>query len=121
MNGGSDPYKHNYLLKECNENFQIHICKIALTDLEFLMRSVKICKESSFLDNLRTINQEGSLSSSLSLCIYIYIYIYIYIQLIFKYSEIHGKYFTIFSLITTLSTDVIKSLQSKGILLSDVI
>ena len=107
MNGGSDPYKYNYLLKECNENFQIHICKIALTDLEFLMRSVQICKESSFLDNLRTINQEGS--------------IHIYVQLIFKYSEIHGKYFTIFSLITTLSTDVIKSLQSKGILLSDVI
>ena len=38
----------------------------------------------------------------------------------FKYSEFHVNYFTIFRLITTLSTDVTKSLQCKGILLSDV-
>ena len=37
----------------------------------------------------------------------------------FKYSEFHVNYFTIFSLITTLSTDVTKSLQGKGIFLSN--
>ena len=37
-----------------------------------------------------------------------------------KYSELHVNYFIIFSLITTVSTDVTKSLQSKGIFLSDV-
>ena len=31
-----------------------------------------------------------------------------------KYSEFHVNYYTIFSLITTLSTDVTKSLQCKG-------
>ena len=42
------------------------------------------------------------------------------IQLSFKYSEFHVNYFTIFSLITTtLSTDVTKSLQCKGIFLSN--
>ena len=41
-------------------------------------------------------------------------------QLSFKYSEFHVNYFTIFGLITTLSTDVTKSLQCKGIFLSDV-
>ena len=76
--------------------------------------------------------------------IYIYIYIYIIklfpslirclisctiesfnwimvkIQLSFKYSQFHVNYFTIFSLITTLSTHVTKSLLCKGIFLSDV-
>ena len=80
--------------------------------------------------------------------IYIYIYIYIYhkivsftnkmlnfmcsraaewfnwimvkIQLSFKYSEFHVNYFAIFSLITTLSTDVTNSLQCKSIFSSDV-
>ena len=42
------------------------------------------------------------------------------IQLSFKYSEFHVNYFTIFSLITTLSTNVTKSLQCKGIFFSDV-
>ena len=42
------------------------------------------------------------------------------IQLSFKYSEFHVNYFTIFSLITTLSTDVTKLLQCKGIFLSNV-
>ena len=42
------------------------------------------------------------------------------IQLSFKCSEFHVNYFTIFSLIATLSTDVTKSLQCKGIFLSDV-
>ena len=42
------------------------------------------------------------------------------IQLSFKYTEFHVNYFTILSLITTLSTDVAKSLQCKGILLSNV-
>ena len=45
----------------------------------------------------------------------IHIYIYIY----YMYSEFHVNYFTIFTLITTLSTDVTKSLQCKGIFLSD--
>ena len=27
MNDGSDPYKPYPFLKECNENFQMHICK----------------------------------------------------------------------------------------------
>ena len=77
-------------------------------------------------------------------CIYIYMYIYtiklfpslikcsisctierfnwimLKIQPSFKYSEFHVNYFTIFSLITTLSTDLTKSLQCKGILLSEV-
>ena len=47
-------------------------------------------------------------------------WIMVKIQLSFKYSEFHVNYFTIFSLITTLSTDVTKSLQCKGIFLSDV-
>ena len=47
-------------------------------------------------------------------------WIMVKIQLSFKYSEFHVNYFTIFSLITTLSTDVTKSLQYKDILLSDV-
>ena len=38
----------------------------------------------------------------------------------FKYSEFHVNYFTIFSLITTLSTDITKLLQCKGMLLSNV-
>ena len=42
------------------------------------------------------------------------------IQPSFKYSEFHANYFTIFSLITTLPTDVTKSLQCKGTFLSDV-
>ena len=42
------------------------------------------------------------------------------IQPSFKYSEFYVNYFTIFSLITTLSTDVTKSLQCKDIFLSDV-
>ena len=37
------------------------------------------------------------------------------IQVSFKYSELHVNYFTIFSLITTMSTDFTKSLQNKGI------
>ena len=47
-------------------------------------------------------------------------WIMVKIQLSFKYSEFHVNYFTIFSLITTLSADVTKSLQCKGIFLSDV-
>ena len=39
------------------------------------------------------------------------------IQPSFMYSEFHVNYFTIFSLLTTLSTDVTKSVQCKGILL----
>ena len=42
------------------------------------------------------------------------------IKLSFKYSEFHVNYFTIFSLLTTLSTDVKKSLQCKSIFLSNV-
>ena len=42
------------------------------------------------------------------------------IQPSFKYLEFHVNYFTIFSLITTLPTDVTKLLQCKGIILSDV-
>ena len=42
------------------------------------------------------------------------------IQPSFKYSEFNVNYFTTFSLITTLSTDVTKSLQCKGVFLSDV-
>ena len=34
--------------------------------------------------------------------------------------EFHVNYFTIFNLITTPTTDVIKSLQCKGIFLSNV-
>ena len=62
---------------------------------------------------------------------YMYIYIYhIYTILnngknatkfqVSRTQEFHVNYFTIFSLITTLSTDVTKSLQCKGISLSDV-
>ena len=39
------------------------------------------------------------------------------IQLSFKYSELHVNYFATFNLITTLSTDVKKSLQRKDIYL----
>ena len=38
----------------------------------------------------------------------------------FQYSEFHVNYFTIFSFITTLSKDVTKSLQCKGIFLINV-
>ena len=47
-------------------------------------------------------------------------WIMVKIQLSFKYSEFHVNYFTIFNLITTLSTDVTKSLKCKGIFLSKV-
>ena len=51
---------------------------------------------------------------------YMYNRIMVKIQLNFKYSEFHVNYFTIFSLITSLSTDVTKSLLCKGIFLSNV-
>ena len=47
-------------------------------------------------------------------------WIMVKIELRFKYSEFHVNYLTIFSLITTLLTDITKSLQCKGIFLSDV-
>ena len=47
-------------------------------------------------------------------------WIMVKIQPSFKYSEFHVNYFTIFSLITILSTDITNSLQCKGIILSDV-
>ena len=36
MNGGSDPYKPYHFLKECNENFQMHIWKMLWRRLRFL-------------------------------------------------------------------------------------
>ena len=45
-------------------------------------------------------------------------WIMVKIELSFKYSEFHVNYFTIFSLITALSTNVTKSLQCKDIFLS---
>ena len=56
---------------------------------------------------------------SISCTIERFSWIMVKIQLSFNYSEFHVNYFTIFSLITTLSTDVTKSLQCKGIFLSD--
>ena len=60
MNGASDPHKPYHFLKECNENFQMHVCKL-LKDLGFLLRSVQNCKKCTFLDSLRTINQEQNM------------------------------------------------------------
>ena len=37
--------------------------QIALTDLDFLLRSAQNCKKCSFLDNLRTITQEGNMET----------------------------------------------------------
>ena len=56
MNSGSDPYKPYHFLKECNENFQMHICKFHgfLTDAKR-----KIVKKYTFLDNLKTLTREG--------------------------------------------------------------
>ena len=57
---------------------------------------------------------------------YILYYIYIiciiyYIEQWYKYTHTVANYFTIFSLVATLSTDVTKSLQCIGTFLSEVI
>ena len=36
---------------------------ITLTDLHVLLKSVQICKKCTFLDNLRTITQEGNMGA----------------------------------------------------------
>ena len=44
MNGGSDCYKTNHFLKEYDENFQMHICKL-FNRLRFLAEvSIKLQK-----------------------------------------------------------------------------
>ena len=45
MKGVSDPYKPHFL-KECNEKFQVQVCKL-----------------DNFLDNLRTISVEGNMET----------------------------------------------------------
>ena len=47
MNGGSDFYKPYQFLKECNMNFQMHICKFSLTDSGFLLISPRNCKKNA--------------------------------------------------------------------------
>ena len=37
--------------------------QIALTDLDFLLRSAQNCKKCPFLDNLQTITQEGNMET----------------------------------------------------------
>ena len=43
MNGGPGPHEPYQLVKECNENFLMHI--FALTDLVFLLRSAQSGKK----------------------------------------------------------------------------
>ena len=59
MNGGSDPYKAFDFLRDFNKNFQIHIVNCFNT-LRFLAEVSTKLQKMHFLDNLRTINQEGS-------------------------------------------------------------
>ena len=51
MNGGSDPYKRwlrPHFLKDCNKDFQIHLCKLLYT-LRFLAEaSIKLQKMHFF-------------------------------------------------------------------------
>ena len=75
---------------------------------------------SWYLYYIHTIKLFPSLiNCSISCTIELFNWIMVKIQLSFKCSEFHVNYFTIFSLITTLSTDVTKSLQRKGIFLAN--
>ena len=52
------PIKHHFLI-EHDEVFQMDTNKIALIDLDLLLRSAQICKKSTIFGKLRTIIQEG--------------------------------------------------------------
>ena len=55
MNGGSEPYKPNHSLKECNENFQYGN---RFNRLRFLAKVSTKLQKFTILDKLRTITQE---------------------------------------------------------------
>ena len=83
MSDGSDLYKP--CLKECNENFQMHIYKLLYALKAFLLRSAQNYKNPLFLDNLRTITLEGNMKtrqmtpffssvfSALTVCTFIFV------------------------------------------------
>ena len=79
-----------------------------------------LCVSWITYDHLYTIKLFPSLiKCSISCTIEQFNWIVVRIQLSLKYSVFHINYFTIFSLITTLWTEVTKSLQCKGIFLSN--
>ena len=54
MNGGSEPYNPYHFLKECNGNFQIHICN-CFKRLRFLAEvSTKLQKNAHQQGNMET-------------------------------------------------------------------
>ena len=72
MNGGSDPKPYHFL-KECNKNFQMYV-NCFDTDLVFLLRSAQNFKTCTFLDNLRTIAQEGNMETRQMTPFFIYFF-----------------------------------------------
>ena len=102
---------HELLQSECGDNrgTRGHIILMMYIYIYIYIYTIKL------LPSLITLIQ-----CSISCTIEWFNWIMLKIQPIFKYSEFHVNYFTIFSLITTLSTDVKKSLQCKSIFLSNV-
>ena len=58
MNGGSEPYKSDHFLKECNENFQYGNRFNRFNRLRFFDKVSTKLQKSTILDKLRTITQE---------------------------------------------------------------
>ena len=81
-------------------------------------KSVKRCDLTNINTTIKFLME--NFSCSISCTIERFNWIMVKIQPSFKYSEFHINYFTIFSLMTTLSYDVTKLLQCKGIFLSHV-
>ena len=63
MNGGSDTYTPYHFLKKGNDNFQMCICKVLFNRLAFLPEISTKLEKCPFLDNLRTITQEGNMKT----------------------------------------------------------
>ena len=77
-----------------------------------------ICLQSFLVFVMLQLLDTFSSSAKFKSCVFHWIMIEM--QLSFKFSDFHVNYFTILRLITTFSTDVTKSLQCKGIILSSV-
>ena len=68
----SDLYKTYYFLKEHDEVVRMDISK--LTDLDFLLRPVQICKKCTIFGNLKTVTQEGKITSLFHLPLELYLF-----------------------------------------------
>ena len=62
MNGGSDLYKPDHFLKECNENFKIKYVN-CFNRLSFLAEFSTKLEKCTFFDNLRTITRERNMET----------------------------------------------------------